>query len=775
MRAKNIELLAPAGNVESFKAAVNAGADAIYMGLGKHNARVMAINFSLEEYIKCIEYAHIRGVKVYLTLNTLVLDNEVEEIIDLLISLYKNGLDAVILQDIGLASIIHKLMPDLNMHASTQMSVYSIEQVEHLASIGFKRVVLARELTIEEIEDITSKTNVEIEIFVHGALCVSVSGQCLMSQSIGTRSANRGACAQPCRMKYSLLTVDKIIEKNRYVLSKKDIFGLDIIDKIINSGVTSLKIEGRNKTPEYVALVVSTYRKYIDLYLNEGKVSIEPNDEKRLLQIFNRNGKSYGYLNGIEYKNSITTLSPKNTGLFLGTVIERNGKYIKLKLNEEINLHDGIEIYTKNKVISTIVTCIKNKDKKLVNDKVEANNIVYIGDINEKGVQVEDKVYKTSSHSLNTLVKSRYINKCIRKRNLTLNVDIKKDSPITLSVILRNQMYTYNTNIFPEDAINKELTFDDIQKVFSKTQENGVCFEKTIGYIQKGLFVKTSILNEIRRNFVEKIEEKLCIKRDTKELSNNLQNILRIQSNNNISNSKFKNILSVYSYNDNINYDEEYIKEYNNRIDRIDFYINDYVRYEDAIFHKYSKYNLGINIPNVTLNNIDRYIRGNIERLLQKGVKVIILGSFRYLQLLLNLKKKYDFTLIADYSFNITNSYSLAFFKDLGFDIVVPSFDSTKEQIREFEKIMNIELIDNYITVMTSRYCILGSFVAGRNKGELCKAPCRNNKYYLLDKYNERYDIVCDNIDCIMKIVKKYKLDRENIDSKKAEIRKNML
>ena len=362
---ENLELLAPAGNEESFKAAVNAGADAIYMGLGKHNARVMAKNFTLSSYIDCIKYAHVRGVKVYLTLNTLLEDDDIKDALELLIKLYEAGLDAVILQDIGLASIIHDIMPDLHMHASTQMSAYSLEQVKFLESIGFKRVVLARELTLEEVKYITDNTSIEIEAFIHGALCVSLSGQCLLSLAIGTRSANKGACAQPCRMRYTLYKDKEKMSPKTYLLSKKDIYGLDILDKIIESNITSLKIEGRNKSPEYVALVISTYRKYIDMYKKEKKIDIDANDEKNLIQMFNRNGKSHGYLDGIKYKNSITTLSPKNTGLYLGEVIEQNSKFVKVRLEEDIDLHDGIEIYSKKGVVSTIVTCIKD-DKEIV-------------------------------------------------------------------------------------------------------------------------------------------------------------------------------------------------------------------------------------------------------------------------------------------------------------------------------------------------------------------------------------------------------------------------
>ena len=321
---RNIEVLSPAGNYDSFVAACQNGADAIYMGLGKYNAREMAKNFDLDEYIKAIEYAHLRGIKVYLTLNTLMYDDEINEALKLVLKLYNNGLDAVIVQDIGLFYLIHKMLPNLHIHASTQMSVYSLEQVKLLEKLGFKRVVLARELSIKEIEYICKNTNVEIEVFVHGALCVSFSGQCLLSETIGNRSANRGRCAQPCRMKYTLYNVKgKKLQESTYILSKKDIFGLEYIEKLINAGVTSLKIEGRNKNPEYVALVTSMYRKYVTKCIdkNESKpISFDNNDIHTLLQMFNRNGKSSGYLDGIKYKDSITLMSPKNTGVYLGEV-----------------------------------------------------------------------------------------------------------------------------------------------------------------------------------------------------------------------------------------------------------------------------------------------------------------------------------------------------------------------------------------------------------------------------------------------------------------------
>ena len=751
MGEKVVELLAPAGNISSFKAAINAGADAIYMGFGKYNARAMAQNFTLDEYIKCLDYAHIRGVKVYLTLNTLVEDSDIKEILEMLLKLYEYGLDAVILQDIGLANIIHKVFPDLHMHASTQMSVYSLEQVKFLEEIGFKRVVLARELSLEEIKYIVNNTEVEIEAFIHGALCVSLSGQCLMSLSIGNRSANKGECAQPCRMKYELYDFKDNKLEDTYLLSKKDIYGLDILKDIIESNITSLKIEGRNKTPEYVAYVTSKYRKYIDLYNNNKNFKLDNDDQKNLLQIFNRSGKSHGYLKGVEYKNSITTMSPKNTGIFLGKVMEKKGKHIKLKLESSIDLHDGIEIYNDKETVSTIVTSIKDNNFKQINSNVEKGNIVYIGDI-KQNVNVNDKIYKTSSSNLNDEIRNKYLKRCIRRRKIELNIKIKNNETIKLFTKLLGKEYVYDTLIVPQKSQNKPVNIDVIRQVFSKTQDNGIEFSSINAQIEDGLFVKISSLNEARRNFVSMLEEKCCIRRNIENISNNTLS-KKIENCKTIFN--FKNILSVYNYNRNINYEKYYLEKYNKSLDRIDFQVKDYIKYQDEILSIYSKYNLGINLGNFTLKNTDKYIKENLEFLLKNGVNIVIIGSYRYIKLLTELKKKYDFYIVADYTLNINNIYSANFVNSLGIDIIVPDFDCSEKQFNNICKYFNVEVVDDYITVMTSRYCMLGSFIGRKNEKNICSAPCKSGNYYLLDKYKEKYNIITNNYDCTMSIVKR--------------------
>ena len=286
---RNSELLAPAGNERSLRAAVQAGADAVYLGGSRFNARQSADNFTTEEMSKWIDYCHLYGVKVYVTVNTLIKERETEALAEYAKELNSIGVDGVIVQDLGAVSIFLQTVPDLPVHASTQMTVTSAEAVRFLEKIGIKRVVLARELSFKQIREISDLTKAELEIFVHGALCMCYSGQCLMSSVIGGRSGNRGRCAQPCRLKYSLLENGNNVYEG-YLLSPKDLNLSEELRRVLDSGSVSLKIEGRLKRAEYVASVVSVYRKYLDSFdrvLNE--------DKKILLDAFNRGGFTKGF------------------------------------------------------------------------------------------------------------------------------------------------------------------------------------------------------------------------------------------------------------------------------------------------------------------------------------------------------------------------------------------------------------------------------------------------------------------------------------------------
>ncbi len=291
---KKPELLSPAGSMESLKAAVNNGCDAVYLGGKAFSARQYAGNFSLQELEEACDYCHLRGVKVYVTVNTLYKEEELKGFLEFVSRLYEMGADALIMQDAGAARLVREHFPDFPLHASTQMTANSLADVEYWAGQGFRKVVLSRELSLEEIQEITAHTDAEIETFIHGALCVCYSGQCIMSSILGGRSGNRGRCAQTCRLPYTLYRgYDNIAEG--YLLSPKDIATVDILPQLIEAGIASLKIEGRMKNPEYVAGVTGIYRKYIDMAFDSpATYAVDPQDKKALAQLFNRGGFTEG-------------------------------------------------------------------------------------------------------------------------------------------------------------------------------------------------------------------------------------------------------------------------------------------------------------------------------------------------------------------------------------------------------------------------------------------------------------------------------------------------
>jgi U32 family peptidase len=338
------ELLAPAGDADSLRAAIENGADAVYFGLNHgFNARARATNVPIESLAETFSLLHSRGVKGYVTLNTLVFQDELPALAETVRQLAGAGADAVLVQDLGVARLIRAITPDLPIHASTQMTLTSAENIRVAERLGIERVVLARELSIEEIRKIHAQTSIPLEAFVHGALCVAYSGQCLTSESLGGRSANRGQCAQACRLPYEVLRDGRQVDLGdvKYVLSPQDLAAYELIPRMIDAGVMSLKIEGRLKTPEYVANITRHYRQAIEMAMRGEPVQFARPEVEEMELSFSR-GFSPGWLLGCDHKQLVPGLSSAKRGVFLGEVVQWRRGRVQVRLSCSIKPGDGV-------------------------------------------------------------------------------------------------------------------------------------------------------------------------------------------------------------------------------------------------------------------------------------------------------------------------------------------------------------------------------------------------------------------------------------------------
>ena len=494
---KRPEILAPAGNMETLIAAINAGCDAVYLSGKKYGARAYAANFSNDELVQAINYAHLYDVKVYVTVNTLIYEDEMDDLLEYVGFLHKIGVDALIIQDLGAMDLIRQTYPNLELHASTQMNVHSLNSVKLLEQFNIKRAVLSRELSIEEVKYIKENTNMEIEIFVQGALCISFSGECLMSTLIGDRSGNRGTCAQCCRMKYDLIKDNKVINKDKYPLSTKDLCTLNNIGRLIDIGIDSIKIEGRMKRKEYVYLAVSLYKKAIDSYIKTGKVNITEKDIKELKKIFNREFTK-GFLFNEENNNFTNPKRPNHQGIQVGNVIEIKDKYFKLKLTDELNLQDGIRIVADD--IGFIVTKMFVKDKSV--ESAHKGDIVKIYQkINSLSEVVKTTDYK-QLQNIDELIKVK------RRVPLDVEIEAKVGTPLKGIFKYKDIAIEVKSDKILEQANKVSATREDIISKIDKLKDTVYYLNEIKIDMDDNIFIPVIFINELRREAIEKLNKK---------------------------------------------------------------------------------------------------------------------------------------------------------------------------------------------------------------------------------------------------------------------------
>ena len=677
-KTNKIELLSPAGNIECLKAAIAAGCDAVYLGGRAFGARAFSKNFSDEEIITAINYAHLYGVKVYVTMNTLVYDSETADFLNYVEFLHQNNVDAIILQDFGMFDLIRKTFPNLELHASTQMHIHNLDGAQLMEKLGMKRVVLARETSIEQIKHIKKNSNIDLEIFIHGALCISYSGQCLMSSLIGGRSGNRGTCAGSCRLRYDIINSHgKKLNTNSYPLSTKDLNGLEYLADLIKAGVTSLKIEGRMKSKEYVYMVTSIYRQAIDSYYQKGIVTFNEEDLLKLKKIFNRK-YTKGFLNNAENHEIINDYRPNHQGVEIGKVIDYHKGQAKIKLTDTLTIGSGLRVIGKKDDVGINVNdfYINNRLVKIAH----SNDIITIK-VNSP-VSINSKVLiTTDAHITNE------INEKILTNPKKIPIDIAftgtYNTPLTLTVTDYHNTVTV-TDIIPDLATNNPTNEETIKNKLSKLGDTIYTTKNIHISLDDNLFIPLKNLNELRRQAINELNNKRLYKIP----------VIKKEYSIDIPDFKKERLLTCLLE------DPSSKNKLNGHYDEI-----------------FSEDNLPNTIPKLprVIHEYPKNFHGMVGEI----------GAFNHLT-----------NLYTDFSLNVTNSYTVAFLHSLGAKRITLSYELTDNQITDlinsyhnrYHLHPNLELITTaHEEIMISKYSIPKTY--------------QSNDLYLRDTYHNLYKI----------------------------------
>ena len=501
---KKPELLSPAGNMECFFAAVENGADAVYFGLKDFSARASADNFTIDDASKTIAYARKISVKVYIAINTLIKTHELESVVDYLIALDELQPDALIIQDMGLFYLIQSQFPHFQLHASTQMTIHNLAGVKRLERMGFKRVVLSRELSIDEIENISRNTNMEVEVFVHGALCYSYSGFCFFSSMMGGRSGNRGRCAQPCRMYYKSQP-----DEGGYLFSMKDLRTLSHIKELMTAGIHSLKIEGRMKSPEYVAVVTHIYRQAIDGKLKDEEAAIH-----LMNTVFNREA-AHSYLFGNNYQRTkkstnnkqikpsdmINPSYPANIGSYAGEVIKSGKGYVTIRADADIGVRDLLQVFENSSEEPALlhVKNIKIDGKRVFG--IKAGDIAIVD--TERQYRQGARLYLLSSQKVKEMFASK-VPKKLATSKIPVDLEIKiRPESVEIKGFTKHFSFSRDFSVKLEKGIHRTTETENIKECFTRLGNTPFELASIHTEISGELFVPLSVLNEIRRDYFQ--------------------------------------------------------------------------------------------------------------------------------------------------------------------------------------------------------------------------------------------------------------------------------
>ena len=753
-----IELLAPVGSREALVAAVESGADAVYLAGKMFGARASAPNFSDEELLDAVTFAHLRGVDVHVTVNTLIDNSEIPILITYLRHLYQSGVDAIIVQDLGVFKIAKQVIPDMPVHASTQMTVHNLEGVELLTQLGFTRVVLSSELSIDEIVHICKNTSTEIEVFVHGALCISYSGQCLMSSMIGGRSGNRGRCAQPCRLPYTLVdsSGNDVIaegEAGEYLLSPRDLNTLAVLPELIGAGVKSFKIEGRMKRPEYVAVAVDTYRRAIDaVQADDANYVVAENEQKDLAQIFNRDFTT-AYLQKSEGRNMMSDRRPNNRGVRIGRVSEYNyqERMATIKLDEPLHINDIVEFWVKvgGRVSATITAMTVNG---LPVTAALAGTEVSIG---VQPVRENDRVFKVFDAGLTERARSFFEGPtAVRRINVDITVEVSEGQPLTISMQDADGFCgSASTEFLAEKAIKRPLTIEAITKQIDRLGSTIFSLNHLECTINEEIMVPVSEINDARRRAVIELEQARLASYDRTPLSPHRYTVTDFIPRVVKTGSSFssKPILTVPLLSVNVDTLDKLQACIASGADIIMFggesFNHQVITPEEyrqavSIVRDHGK-QIILNTPRIVKQwqmSAQRAELSLFQQLQPDGISISNLGVLEV------AKKLTQLPLHGDYPLNIYNDMSLQFFAEQGLTSATLSPELNCAQLMHIthnDKMALECLAHGYLTLMVSEFCMIGSYVGGLHTGK-CNQACMRTEYQLTDRKNEKFPVVTD-------------------------------
>lgn len=746
------EILAPAGDFQAFVAAVENGADAVYIGGKVLSARAFAGNFDEDEMAKAVEYAHLRGVRVYVTVNILVDNSEITDAVSYVKTLYDLGVDGLIIQDLGLAFVIHQVLPRMNLHGSTQMIIHNGEGARFIQEMDFKRVVLARELSLEDIAQINKETSLEMEIFVHGALCISYSGQCLMSSLIGGRSGNRGKCAQPCRMTYTLVdekgqpaTDEKIGD---HLLSPRDLNTLEILPEICQTGVRSLKLEGRMKRPEYVATVVRIYREALDRYKDDPEhFEVNTQELKELTQIFNRDF-THGYLLGHSGRDLMSYQRPNNRGTRIGRIdeIQNQGQMATIKLDEGIRIGDGLEIWVtkggrQGFVVDQIISNGRSLRSAAPGEKVS---------INITGQpRVGDRVFKTHDVKLIETAQNSYLypQKLIGvKFHLTAHLG----KPIhILATDEEGYQGRFTSEYIVEKAMKRPADEESVKKQLNRLGGTAFYLKELLLDLDEGVMLPASELNNARRHVIDLIKQQKLERYayppvPNREVMDKFHQLIPAKKESRIRKSELSVRVGslegakaaveagadrIYLSGENFQSQPKLTMEQMKDI---------------AQYSRQKGCEVVFALPSIFHPQERSAMYRMIERVGSLPINAMLVNNMGGIQAL--KESGWDRRIYTDLGLNVFNDFSIDVLREKGIDLITLSLELNFAQIEK----MNfgpgkIEcLVHGSLPMMINQYCALGSILGGKEGTKACSRPCQGKSFGLKDRMNLIFPVEVD-------------------------------